>query len=115
MIVELQQIKFFAYHGLYDFERTSGGDFLLDILIDTPDNESYKVIDDVADYEKVYAIIKEHMETPQLFIEEVARLIKLDLISAFATANYIKVSVTKCAPPIQGMSGSAKVTATYSK
>ncbi len=115
MIVELQQIKFFAYHGLYDFERTSGGDFLLDVLIDAPDNESYRVIHDVVDYEKIYAILKHQMETPQLFIEEVARLIKLDLINAFGAANHIKVSVTKCAPPIQGMSGSAKVTVTYNK
>ena len=115
MIVELQHIKFFAYHGLYDFERTKGGDFLVDVLIDAVDNETYSTIEDVLDYEKVYAILKHQMETPQLFIEEVARLIKTDLINSFATANYIKVSVTKCAPPIQGMLGSAKVTAIYNK
>lgn len=115
MIVELQHIKFFAYHGLYDFERTKGGEFLVDVRIDTVDNEVYNTIGDVVDYEKVYAILKYQMETPQLFIEEVARLIKTDLIHAFAQAICIQVSVTKCAPPVQGMSGSAKVTAIYSK
>lgn len=115
MIVELANIKFFAYHGLYDFERENGGDFIIDVLVDMPDLAEYTALEHVADYEIIYAITHEEMETAQLFIEEVANNIKLRLVDKFNTANAIKVSVTKCAPPITGMSGFAKVTAVYKK
>lgn len=115
MIVELNHLKFYAYHGLYDFERKKGGEFIVDVKIDTPDHEAYLILEDVVNYEEIYKIVNQQMQVPKDFIEEVARLILNDLKQSFNDAQFIEVKLTKCAPPIPGMNGSAAVTAFYNK
>jgi dihydroneopterin aldolase len=115
MIVELNHLKFYAYHGLYDFEREKGGDFIVDVLIDSENQPIYKQLSDVVNYEDIYRIVNQHMQTPHDFIEEVARLILNDLKLDFSYALLIEVKITKCAPPIPGMNGSATVTTRYTK
>lgn len=115
MIVELNHLKFYAYHGLYDFEREKGGEFIIDVKVNTTDRDAYLQLNDVVNYEDIYRIVNQHMQTPKHFIEEVARLILNDLKVCFDNALLIEVRVTKCAPPIPGMNGSAKVTAIYNR
>lgn len=115
MIVELNHLKFYAYHGLYDFEREKGGEFIVDVLIDSENKPHYLQLTDVVNYEDIYRIVNQHMQTPHDFIEEVARLILEDLKLSFSKALLIEVKITKCAPPIPGMNGSARVSACYKK
>lgn len=109
MIVELQDITFFAHHGLYAFEREKGGDFKVDVLLEEPDKNEYTNLQHVTNYEEIFAIVAHQMNQPKDFIEEVARLILHDLKQHFINAVYIKVALTKCAPPIPNMKGKAKV------
>ncbi len=115
MIVELNHLKFYAYHGLYDFESEKGGEFIVDVLIDAENKPNYLHLTDVVNYEDIYRIVNQHMQTPHDFIEELARLILEDLKLSFSNALLIEVKITKCAPPIPGMNGSARVTASYKK
>lgn len=115
MTVELFDLRFFAYHGLYDFEREKGGEFVVDVRLDFPERTQYLKLEQVANYETVYQLVKQRMETPLDFIEELARLIKEDVITTFPEVTAASVRVTKCAPPIPGMVGSARVTATYKR
>lgn len=110
MLVELFDVAFYAYHGLYEHERIKGGDFIVDVSIKIAPKEQYNTLADVLNYEDVYLIVKAEMEIPRDFIEEVARTIKHNLQATFADAEYIAVTLTKCAPPIEGMKGSARVT-----
>ncbi len=115
MIVELNNLKFYAYHGLYDFEREKGGEFIVDVKIEAPDHDAYLKLEHLINYEEVYRIVNQQMQVPKDFIEEVARLILNDLKLCFFDAQLIEVKLTKCAPPIPGMNGSATVTTRYIK
>lgn len=115
MIVELNHLKFYAYHGLYDFEREKGGEFIVDVKIDSPDHDTYLKLEHLINYEEIYRIVNQQMQVPKDFIEEVARLILNDLKLYFNDAQWIEVKLTKCAPPIPGMNGSATVTTRYIK
>ena len=66
----LENLEFFAYHGMYDFEKVNGGKFRVDITLteNVLDSKSYKIISDVLDYEKVFAIVNSEMEIPRDFI-----------------------------------------------
>lgn len=110
MLVELVDLRFYAYHGLYEAERMKGGEFRVDVAIETANKEAYHSIADVVNYEDVYRIVKAEMELPRDFIEEVARTIKANLEATFVDAKHTQVTLTKCAPPIEGMKGSARVT-----
>jgi 7,8-dihydroneopterin aldolase/epimerase/oxygenase len=113
MIVSLNDLKFYAYHGLYDFEREKGGEFLVSITLEEPDRQQYSVITDVINYEDVFAVVAARMNEPKDFIEEVARLIMSDLKMKFPQAISGKIKLTKCAPPIPNMSGSACVECSF--
>jgi dihydroneopterin aldolase len=113
MIVELNNLQFYAYHGLYDFEREKGGEFIVNVKIESTDNMEYTNLSDVVNYEDVYRIVNHQMVSSKDFIEEVARLILEDLKIQFTNAIYLEVKLTKCAPPIQGMKGAATVTSQY--
>lgn len=115
MTVELLNLAFYAYHGLYDFERDRGGEFMVDVKIDAADLASYTDLNHVLNYEDIYRIVHHRMQVPLDFIEEVARLILEDLKESFPTSLFIEVKLTKCAPPIPGMNGSARVTAVFKK
>lgn len=113
MIVSLNDLKFYAYHGLYDFEREKGGEFIVSITLEEPDRLQYAVLADVINYEEVFAVVAARMNEPKDFIEEVARLILSDLKVKFPQALSAKVKLVKCAPPIPGMSGSACVECSF--
>ncbi|MCZ2140221.1 MAG: dihydroneopterin aldolase [Bacteroidia bacterium] len=115
MIVELKDILIYAYHGLYDFERVKGGEFIVDVRIETEDKISYTELQSVINYEEIYAIVKYRMGIAQLFIEEVARLIKEDILEKYPESKHIEVKLTKCAPPMEGFTGKACVTSAYTR
>lgn len=109
MKVSLNNLEFFAYHGLYESERQNGGRFIVDVEMEEPAREAYRSLEDVINYETVFAIVQARMDKPEAFIEEVARLILHDLRTRFPQAVSGRVTVTKCAPPIPGMKGQARV------
>jgi 7,8-dihydroneopterin aldolase/epimerase/oxygenase len=115
MITQLKRVKFFAYHGLYDFEKVNGGDFIVDVSVISNDRLQYLMVDDVINYEILFSIVQKRMNVPTLFIEEVARLILEDIKQGFPSVLTIEVSIEKCAPPINEMNGSAMVTISYHK
>ncbi|MFN7313905.1 MAG: dihydroneopterin aldolase [Bacteroidota bacterium] len=115
MITSLENVKFYAYHGLYDFEREKGGEFIVNIHVESPEKPAYTTLADVVNYEQLFAIAAKHMNTPTPFIEEVARLILDEITFAFPEILTAEVQLIKCAPPIPNMQGSAKVTLVYRK
>lgn len=113
MIVELNNLAFYAYHGLYDFERREGGEFVVDVMMEEPDRSAYTDITHVINYEVIFKIVETQMNQPKDFIEEVARLILADLKQAFPQALSGRVKLTKCAPPIPNMKGNACVSCSF--
>ena len=61
MIVELNNLQFYAYHGLYDFERKKGGEFIVNIKIESIDKNKYTDLSDVVNYEDIYRIVNQQM------------------------------------------------------
>lgn len=113
MKVILSDLEFFAYHGLYDFEKQDGGKFVVDIEVEEPVKASYETLGDVINYEEIFSIAKARMNDRKDFIEEVARLILADLKAKFPQALAASVKLTKTNPPIKGMKGSACVVCSF--
>jgi dihydroneopterin aldolase len=107
----LENLEFFSYHGMYDFEKVKGGKFKVDIaLIETVfENKSFEKLNDVLDYEKVFAIVKQEMEKPRDFIETVAQSIILKLKTDYNHLENITVKITKHNPAGQFDGGNASV------
>lgn len=107
----LENLEFFAYHGMYDFEKVNGGEFKVDVFLteNVLDSKTFESISDVLDYEKVYSIVKTEMEKPRDFIETVAQSIINQLKNDYNHLENISVKITKYNPAGKFDGGNASV------
>jgi dihydroneopterin aldolase len=98
-------MQFYAYHGYYKEERHLGGNYVVDVEIDS-DMIDRAAADDqlneTINYESVYRIVKEQMSARSKLIEHVAKLTLDDLGAHFKNVKHLKIRVTKTNPPMQG-------------
>ena len=100
--VSLEGLKFFAYHGVYDFEKEKGNTFWVDIFMSKSyDDSEENTLENTIDYEKVYVLIADVMQEPEPLIETVAKKIVTTIIKAFPAIEEMRLKIKKNKPPIK--------------
>ena len=110
--IELNGLRFRAYHGVLEEERRCGGDFVVDFSCAYPFEKAF-VTDDLADtldYSAVYAIIAREMAIPSQLLEHVAGRIATALRAAFPLIRDCRIRVAKKNPPLGGEADASAVT-----
>lgn len=108
--IHLNDLKFFAFHGVQEEEKVLGNDFLVDCsLCFYEQKEVIRHIDETVDYTQVYQVIQKHMNTPALLLETVVLEIGNDLAKQFKELKEIEISIRKLHPPIEGFQGKTGV------
>lgn len=104
VIIELENMKFYAYHGHYEVEQTVGNHFMVNLWIETDTVEAIYTdrLKDALDYQRLYAIVKEEMEIPSHLLEHVANRILSRIESEFKTAARTRIKISKINPPMGG-------------
>ena len=110
--IELLGMRFRAYHGCLESERTDGGDFKVDFCCewDTRAAEQTDELADTLDYSVVYGIVAREMAVPSDLLEHVAGRIADALQMECPGLERFEVSVYKKNPPVGGECEWAKVT-----
>jgi 7,8-dihydroneopterin aldolase/epimerase/oxygenase len=111
-IVEIEGMRFYAWHGHFEAERVVGNDFLVDVQLET-DCEAAAVSDNLEDalnYQAVYDLIKQEMQVKSHLLEHVAGRILNALFTSFPSIQKAKVKVSKLNPPMGGQIEKASVT-----
>ncbi|MFN4082680.1 MAG: dihydroneopterin aldolase [Bacteroidia bacterium] len=113
IITALENVKFYAYHGIYNFEKEKGGEFVVNVYIEEEIdlNKNLNDLNSLINYEKLFEIVKDEMENTKNLIEEVASVI-LQRISHLLIDKkaIIKVKIDKINPVGKFGSGNASVT-----
>lgn len=107
-LIVLEGMQFHAFHGVHSEERLMGGKYQVDVYLDYPFEGNADQLDRTANYETVYLLVAERMQTPVKLIEHLAELMLADLQTAFPEAK-LKVRVSKFQPPVGGVVGRAYV------
>ncbi len=100
----LENMTFHAKHGVFEEEQIIGGNFQVDIEMETDFTESMKTdnLNGTIDYSKVYTLIEQQLKIPSKLIEHLGKRI-IDLLYAeFPSIQHIKLKVSKLNPPISG-------------
>ena len=100
--IYLDDIRFYAYHGVMEQERQVGGEYLVSLAIETDLSEAVHS-DDLADtvnYAALYALIEREMSVPSKLLEHVAGRIGQRSLEEFDKIATLTVRVTKQNPPI---------------
>lgn len=114
--VSLENVRFFAYHGVYPEEQLVGNEFLLNIetqmkaLPDEEDDLSFTI-----NYERLYEIASAEMQHTRKLIETVAVAILKKTSAEFPFVDRIKISIRKMHLPLGGEVGNSLVEYTYTR
>ena len=103
--IELEGMEFYAYHGHFKEEQMVGNRFLLSLKIKTNlqpagDSDNLK---DALDYQRVYQIIQNEMNTKSFLIENIGTRILDSLENYFqGKAEQFILKLSKINPPLGG-------------
>ncbi len=109
--IELNTMKFYAYHGVAPQETRVGNTFLVDLALIAPLEKAVETdcLEDTINYAEVYAVVKQEMDIPSKLLEHVGGRILKALKVRFPSLTGLKVKVTKPNPPFGGDIQSASV------
>ena len=101
--ISVEDIKLYAYHGCLEEEGLIGGQYSIDVYIETEFTEAAEKDDlsQTIDYVWVNRIVKEEMAIRSKLIETVGNRIMKRLKNA-AKSSEFKVVIKKMRPPIKG-------------
>lgn len=102
--ITIEGVRLYAYHGCLEEEGKIGGEYIVDVYMQTDFSEAAKT-DDLnltIDYCSVFNICREEMAIRSRLIEHVCKRIFDKLRATFPQLIHAKVVVTKLLPPMHG-------------
>jgi len=112
VIIRLNEMVFYGFHGLHDEERKLGQRFIVtaQLFTDPQIDDRIRCLDDTIDYTKVYQEIKTVMETNQfLLLEDCANTLATKLLADFPLIQQVRLCIQKPSVPIPGSLRSVEV------
>ena len=108
--VELNHLRFFAFHGLYEEEKKTGNEFEVNIKVSfkAPEKVISKLHDTI-NYVRLHAIVNEMMQHPEKLLETVAMKIADHIHHEFLFASVVEIQIVKLHPPIINFTGNVAV------
>jgi dihydroneopterin aldolase len=103
-VIQVNNIKLYAFHGCLEEEAKIGSDYRVDVAIKADLKKSAKTDEliDTVDYVHLNHIVKEEMAIRSKLLEEVAQRILDRFFKELRMIRKAKISVAKINPPIGG-------------
>jgi dihydroneopterin aldolase len=102
--IEVNGIKVYAFHGCLEEEGKIGGNYLVDVMLNTNFSIASKNDDltQTIDYVDINKIVCEEMAIRSKLIEHVGQRIINRIKQEIKNIDFIKIKVAKICPPING-------------
>lgn len=114
LTIELKQLRFFAFHGLYKSEKELGGQFEVNLAVSfIPGNKIIKSIKKTINYEHLFDLLKSEMQIPRDLLETLAIELAEKIKMKFPEVKKICIDIIKLNPPIASFTG--KIAIGFSK
>ena len=108
--IGLRGMKFYGFHGYYDFERRIGNEFIIDVIVEIPMYESpEEKIGNTYNYEEIYKIVKTYMTKRYFLLETLAHDIAKDVKLSYEEITDVHIKIQKLNPPVGGNTEAAIV------
>ncbi len=110
-IIQLHNLRFFAYHGLYEEEKILGNEFEVNISVKIKTPKEGKIsIHDTINYATVYELVKQIFNQREELLETICINISNAVKNKFPELKKLSIQIIKLHPPITGFAGSVSVT-----
>lgn len=109
--IQLESMRFFAYHGVLEQERRVGNNYRLELsaTLNAYGSLYSDELSDTISYAEVYALVEREMAEPSLLLEHVLGRIAHRLFEAFSMIEGLELSLAKVKPPFKADLGAASV------
>lgn len=109
MILRINGLRFYAYHGVMPREQKVGQQFEVDLRLEVSGYDGSDSLEHTVNYADVISVVKEEMEIPSKLIEHVCARICQRLRADFPAIAGGSVKVSKLHPPVEAELTSASV------
>ena len=117
--IALEDVKFYAYHGVFDFERREGNNFVVNLNVEYEAKSTISEWEDqiwsTISYADLFEIVKEEMEKPRKLLETVAMSMVERIRERFPMVTACECKITKLNPPIPSFDGKASVSLRFNR
>lgn len=108
--VHLEDLRFFAYHGIHEEEKKLGNEYLVNVSLKFHENEEVIThLNETIDYESIYHLVRKRMSIPTPLLETVVMETGNQIHTEYPDLKSIYISIKKMHPPIEGIQGAAEV------
>jgi len=110
-MIRLNNMIFYGYHGVYDFEKENGANFEIDLELTAPLNKPSKSdnIEDTINYEDIYELVKKSFGSKSYFLlEKLADSISQSIFKEHRVDKLI-IRVRKINAPLNGKLDSVEI------
>ena len=99
--IYLKNVRFHAYHGVLQQERTVGNNYVVNLVVDYDFTDAMETdeLSATINYAELYEIIKEEMAIPSKLLEHVVGRIGKRLFSEYSAIRQMQLAITKENPP----------------
>ncbi|MFV0266436.1 dihydroneopterin aldolase [Maribellus luteus] len=103
-VIEIEGMKFYAYHGHFAAEQIVGNNFEVYARIEANCSKAGESdnLDDALNYQAVYETIQKEMQIKSALLENVATRILDALYAEFPSIEKAKIKISKMNPPMGG-------------
>ena len=103
-LIEVKNIRLYAYHGCLDEEGKIGSEYRVDLAVKADLSKSAKTdtLSDTVDYVHLNRIVKEEMAVRTKLLETVADKLLDRILKELPLVEKVTVEVSKINPPIGG-------------
>ena len=110
-MIRLNNMIFYGYHGVYDFEKENGTNFEIDLELTVPLNKPSKSdnIEDTINYEDIYELVKKSFGSKSYFLlEKLADSISQSIFKEHRV-DKLNIRVRKINAPLNGKLDSVEI------
>lgn len=111
-LISLNQMVFYAYHGVYDSEKELGQRFIINFSAELDYNKA-AINDDLqltVNYGEIYTKIEEIFQAKKYnLLESAAYNIIKELFLSFSSLEFIEIEIIKPSVPIKGVLADASI------
>jgi len=113
LTIQLKDVLFRSFHGVYKEETILGGDFMVNVVVDfMPQSAVIYQLEETLNYEILFEKVKKRMAIPTPLLETIVMELANEILRDFKGVQRVWVAIEKRNPPIPGLSGSVLVSYT---
>ncbi len=116
MAIQLNNVQFYGYHGLYKEEQKLGNNFIVNLSVEfIPTVNTISSIEETIDYVLVYDIVKRRLQIPTPLLETIVWDITNSIFEQFAIVQKVNIQITKEKVFIDTLNGNMSVSLSRTK